>query len=283
MTNYASWRAVKTSLVTDSDKWAECDDAARVLWLHLLLRCDNRGRFDADPDSVWVSCGKPISWSQRKTATALTLLSQIGLVHTWCVGRNQWGHLVGFDQHQHSEFLRKRGIDRGPIPPCSDGTGKCKGRPNAGHIEIGIGTEIGTKVNTLVEAGLRPALDLSVESSCDQPEKAPCPIRTVFDHWAATEARTGGMQSPKLTGPRRSKINARLAEGYTVDDLCKAIDGFSIDAFHLGKNQQKTRYTGIETIFKSGEKVETGIQLASSSMSKQKADLRALVSPQAFV
>ncbi len=86
-------------------------------------------------------------------------------------------------------------------------------------------------------------------------------IRAVFAHWSTLEAATGGTQEPELTATRIRKISARLKDGYTVEQLNAAVTGFMNDAFHLGNNDRKTRYTGIATLFKSGDKVEDGIKL----------------------
>ncbi len=92
-------------------------------------------------------------------------------------------------------------------------------------------------------------------------------IKAVFAHWAALEAATGGIQEPELTAPRIRKISARLKEGYTVGQLNTSVTGFMNDAFHLGKNDRKTRYTGLNTLLKSGDKVEDGIKLAGKQAS----------------
>lgn len=88
-------------------------------------------------------------------------------------------------------------------------------------------------------------------------------VQEVFDRWAAGEERTGGLKGPRLTKGRRDKIRARLKEGYSVDQLKQAVDGYHSSPFHLGTNDRGGRYTDLTLICRSGEYVEQGIQLAA--------------------
>lgn len=81
---------------------------------------------------------------------------------------------------------------------------------------------------------------------------APDDVKIVFDHWRHV------MDHPKarLTQDRRTKIKARLAEGYTVEDLKRAIDGCKASKYHMGGNDNGTVHDRIGLIFRNGEKVE---------------------------
>lgn len=82
--------------------------------------------------------------------------------------------------------------------------------------------------------------------------------RQVFDHWQRV------MEKPraKFTADRKSKIEARLKEGYTVEDLCRAIDGCAASDWHMGRDPENDvtaggkRYDTIGLILRNGEKVE---------------------------
>ena len=66
----------------------------------------------------------------------------------------------------------------------------------------------------------------------------------------------------KLTAERRRKIEARLREGYTVDDIRRAIDGAAKAAF---VNDHGRRFDDIELICRSGSKLEGFMGRVSSS------------------
>jgi DNA-binding transcriptional ArsR family regulator len=100
------------------------------------------------------------------------------------------------------------------------------------------------------------------------------PARIVFDHWREV------MQSPrsKFTGDKKTKIQARLSEGFTVDDLKRAIDGCAASDFHMGRDPQNDighggrLHNGLGLICRNGEKVEEFMALAPDAQSGKTAD-----------
>jgi len=83
----------------------------------------------------------------------------------------------------------------------------------------------------------------------------------VFTYWAHARHRALGLNGagPKQLPTKRrvSKIKARLAEGYTVDDLKRAIDGVLSSDYHL-----KGGYTDIELICRDQAHVERYIAMS---------------------
>ncbi len=82
----------------------------------------------------------------------------------------------------------------------------------------------------------------------------------VFEHWQQR------MQKPraKLTANRRSKIVARLRDGYSVHALMGAVDGCACSEFHMGTNERNTEYNDITLICRNGEQVEKFIEMRTS-------------------
>lgn len=79
-------------------------------------------------------------------------------------------------------------------------------------------------------------------------------VLELFQYWLRATGRAGGQT--KLTDKRRTRIRARLRDGYTVRDLRAAIDGCANSAFHKGENDRNQRYDDLELIFRNGENVE---------------------------
>lgn len=271
MANYAKWRAVSTALADESDRWDAIDDAARVLWLQLLLLSDNYGAMDADPYIVWRSCTQHLGWDRDKTADALDTLAAAGLIHRYDTKKGPWLHLTDFDEHQHYEYLRKRGPRKGPTPPCMTGESGCQpsllndeGRPMVRRHKDKDKDKNKDKNNTVEGAGA---------------------VREVFDHWVKVDVETGGGNQTGriLNASRRDKIQARLNEGYTVDQLKQAITAFCNDPWHRGKNDRKTRYTGLVTLLKTGEKVEAGLRMAEAATTRTEHAGAGYVRPQVIV
>lgn len=94
-------------------------------------------------------------------------------------------------------------------------------------------------------------------------------VRAVFDYWR----QRCGHERAKLTGDRRRKIEARLRDGYTVDDLKAAVDGAAVGAF---VNEQGRRFDDIELICRGGSKVEA-FQARAKAGTDDKAMARRLL------
>lgn len=75
----------------------------------------------------------------------------------------------------------------------------------------------------------------------------------IYNHWKTTMGKNG---STKFTDGRRSKIKARLREGYTIDQIKTAIDNCKASEFHMGGNENKTVYNDITLICREGSKLE---------------------------
>lgn len=81
-------------------------------------------------------------------------------------------------------------------------------------------------------------------------------VDLVFDHWRQV------MDHPKAANDekRRKLIRARLADGYTAADLCNAITGYSLSPWHMGENDRKTKYDGLDLILRDCAKVDKGLE-----------------------
>lgn len=77
-------------------------------------------------------------------------------------------------------------------------------------------------------------------------------VREVFVYWQ--QARNH--PQAKLDAKREKAIKARLKDGYTVGELCQAVDGCSASAYHMGQNQNQAVYDDIELICRDASKVD---------------------------
>lgn len=73
-------------------------------------------------------------------------------------------------------------------------------------------------------------------------------IKSIFEHWRETMGKNGA----KLTPERRSKIAARLRQGYTADQIKRAIDGCAGSKFHRDGN-----HDDLTLICRTGSKLES--------------------------
>jgi len=82
--------------------------------------------------------------------------------------------------------------------------------------------------------------------------KVASPTRQVFAYWQ----RILNKPNSKLTKDRQAKIEARFKDGYTVDDMERAIDGCARSAHHMGQNDRNTVYDDLELICRDGKHLE---------------------------
>jgi hypothetical protein len=82
------------------------------------------------------------------------------------------------------------------------------------------------------------------------------PVEVIFEHWRTT------MESPRsrLDDRRTKTINAALKIGYSVAELCKAINGCKKSPYHMGKNDRQTKYNGLDLILRNAEYIDRFIR-----------------------
>lgn len=89
-------------------------------------------------------------------------------------------------------------------------------------------------------------------------EKTEVDARALFEYWQSRCSHPGA----KPTRDRLVKVRARLAEGYTAEQVRLAIDGAARGAF---VNEQGRRFDDLELICRSGSKLESFIDRATSN------------------
>lgn len=78
-------------------------------------------------------------------------------------------------------------------------------------------------------------------------------IREIFDYWLQVMRKDS---STKLIKKRENAVKARLREGYTVDQIKKAILGCSLSPFNMGQNSNGKPYNDLELICRDGVKLD---------------------------
>ena len=78
-------------------------------------------------------------------------------------------------------------------------------------------------------------------------------VREIFDHWVSVMGKSSKVT---LTPKRREKIQTRLKDGYTVEDIKLAINGCANSSYHMGQNPQGTVYDDLELICREGTQIE---------------------------
>ena len=82
-------------------------------------------------------------------------------------------------------------------------------------------------------------------------------VRRVFEAWQEIH----GHQGCKLERTRGTRIQARLREKFTAEQLIEALRNAKNDRFLMGENEHGRVYDGIETLLKNGPTVERLLKL----------------------
>lgn len=96
-----------------------------------------------------------------------------------------------------------------------------------------------------------------------EPDGPTSDVEAVFSYWQAKR----GHDRAKLDEKRKKAIKARFKDGYTVGELCLAIDGISRSPHHMGQNDQRTVYDDIELICRTAANVDKFAKLADHGTS----------------
>ena len=106
------------------------------------------------------------------------------------------------------------------------------------------------------------ALDTDTDTDKKQNIKSIFPpsgeTKDVFDYWQ----KFHNHPQAKLDDKRSRAIKARLKDGYSVGELCKAVEGCKYSEYHQGKNDSGTVYDDIELICRNATNVDKFIVLA---------------------
>lgn len=82
----------------------------------------------------------------------------------------------------------------------------------------------------------------------------------VFDYWRTT------MNKPRavLDVKRRKVIEARLADGYDAETLCRAVDGCRHSLWHQGANDRAKKFDDLELICRDAKHVDEFLDIAAN-------------------
>jgi hypothetical protein len=229
----------------------------------------------AASDYTWLMSGVSDDWGRfRRSARAivgtayesrpavteadverwLRLYEEKGLLKTYEVDGAVYAEWTNYLGDQESQ----RAHHNCPEPPWSThrhskacklwGTAKDR-EPAAG------GTSKGTSTDKVEGYPPGPSGTTDPSGTTERTEPPPAgagPLDRVFAHWQGVLDH----KDAKLTPKRLKAIRARLYDGYTEDQLLRAIDGCKASAFHMGANDRERRYDDLTLICRDGEHVE---------------------------
>lgn len=234
-----TWRAIQDTVALSKSLAGLSHGAERLYW-RMLAYTDPHGRLEGDPVKVRVKCLPLVKVTDAQVDKWMDELQECSRILRYLSGGRQYVQVLDFEENQPADFLRKRGKSKFPDPPPKtprlQGTPGYSGTsPEKGRLEgEGEGEELSPN-------GL-------VENSGDE--------RRVYDHWRRVRHKTD-RRYDRISDKRRQKIRSRLREGFSADDLCRALDAVALDPW-----EDRPRHDDLTVLFRSREKVDEWLELA---------------------
>jgi hypothetical protein len=91
-------------------------------------------------------------------------------------------------------------------------------------------------------------------------------VARIFEYWKQVTKHPRS----RLDGKREHLIGARVSDGYSVRDLCRAAFGCANSKWHQGENDRHTIYDSVELIYKNADQVDKFIRLAEEEINRRK-------------
>lgn len=252
-------RTVKPEFFSDPDL-NRFSVTTRFVALGLISMADDRGRIVEMGRSVAGFVSPTGDVSDRQIAASLDDLESISFVIRYEVDPWEYLWLPKFWRHQSINRPSESSLPACPDDPFQGlSVTEAMARFKDGSLkDHGIGRE-GSQSDheslTPSRAGARSVPFLSsVGDSSQVSDRARA--RELFDLWRERCAHA----TAKYTDERKRKIEARLKEGYTVEQITLAIDGAARAAF---VNDAGKRFDDIELICRNGSKLESFMERAT--------------------
>jgi len=228
----------------------------RVAFAGLFTACDREGRFEWLPKTLKLDC---LPHDELDFSRVLDALFTRGFISKYTSENKIYGFIPSWSKHQvinnkesaskipspHEELsqiwvpTREARVKHASTTRADLFQGEGKGREWEGKGREG---EKHSPVEP--QKKITPSTNLEVEE--------------IFEYWQLKLNHPNA----KLDSKRLRAIKARLLDGYTVGEICKAIDGCFIDPFSQGKNDRNTVFDDIELICRTAVKLDSFIKMA---------------------
>jgi hypothetical protein len=192
---------------------------------------------------------RQLAWEKDPKLLKVTLISC-----GWLCKAPPPNHLLIHDWKDHAEDTVRKFLNRHTLEIVD-----C--RIVSRHIST-LSGRVSTK-GRLVTPAVAVAVAVAVanaNASAKEQNMSTSSTAQVFEHWRRV------MEKPKarLDAKRSKVITARLADGYDVETLCRAIDGCRRSLWHQGVNDRNKKFDDIELICRDSKHVEAFLEIAAN-------------------
>lgn len=240
-------RTIKPEWLED-ERLAACSSDARVLSIALIVMADDAGRGRCGV----VTAARVFPTDPSRYAAAVAELEGWYL-DRYVVRAQTYYAIRNFDKHQIVDRRRFRVLTPDPsegetLTITSKSTDCVAPAPPVSAFDA---RDLDLDLDLKSPNGL---LSTSAKSTVPTALPVASVVRQIFDHWVT--ARGKDANRVKLTAGRKRKVEARLREGYTPEEIMAAIDNVQHSKFHNGDNEDGKVYDDLTLICRSGDKLE---------------------------
>jgi len=285
-------RTIKPELLED-ERVSRLSSNAFRLFVAAILLSDDYGNFRWA--SKWlqgqVFWGLDTVTLEDVIAAQAELVGEVqgeGLVCSYTHATQWYAHVKNWQRHQKVD---RPGKPRVPTPEQSNGF-ECFPRLSRDTRET-LATDLRPPTSdlrpTTTEANpgsvgkptesevVKPQLPIPIPEPLKLAPAPQTPTPTqlankVLDHWAAQVYHHGKV---KLTSERRKRVTARIADGFTVEDLKLAIEGAALDPWLMGTAPNSTKaFKDVDTILRDASQVERLRDLGTDARRRKALEAR---------
>lgn len=245
-------RLVKPGFFT-SDTLGELPPLTRILFIGLWCAADREGRLSDKPKQIKTQL---LPYDEYDVNEGLEQLRIAGHVLRYQVEGQKVIQVVNFDRHQSLTTQEK--TTESVLPEFSIGSESVQNEFRTGLSTI---ESNGYASSEQVQHQVRPSSTNRIELNGIKQNKikraasSTAAATEVFLYWQTVLNHPKAILSDKVS----KRIQARLAEGETVERLKSAIDGCKLSPFHMGidpKNETGTVYDSLGTILRDSDQIE---------------------------
>lgn len=252
-------RNIKPGFFTN-EELVELPFSTRLLFIGLWTLADREGRLEDKPKRIKMNI---FPADTVDVDAALDELQASGFLKRYEAGGERYIQVLAFRKHQNPHRDEKASLIPAPEghgastvqAPCKDDANPADSLIPDSPIPETLNID-----NTPVASAPVGSADAPPPSPPDR-RKEPRGnqgVQDVFAHWQ----RVMNHPQAKLDEKRAKVIAKRLSDGYTVDELRRAVDGCRLTPHNMGQNDKRTVYDDIELICRDGSHVDRFIKTA---------------------
>lgn len=247
---------------------ADLSPLHRLFFIGLWTLADKEGRLEDRPRRIKAAL---LPWEDCDVDGLLDGLLAAGFVRRYEVNGVACIAIPSFRRHQRPHPKETASVL--PAPPSREVSRQAVERLSD-IPSSPAGKEILDNGKEISENGLTTLSATPTELALIAPTPAgknDTPAKRVFEHW---RERTGRTSRTAFDGKRRRAVEARLADGYTPDDLCLAVDGCLVTPHNQGQNERGEKYDDLELICRDAAHVDRFIRNAKNPPRPSAPDVR---------